>query len=432
VTISAAKTWWASIDRRLNSPAGTRVLMSIFLATAFLFSLLPVLRCLRGQSVFDYRLWYETGRHLLAGEEIYVLRFREYDFIYPPTAALLLAAASFFGQCSLVLLLVAINSIAWLVCARLSAEIAAGGNKPNAWLYLLPSLLVMVSIWSNYHLGQPSLFLLALMLGGFAALRARREVLGGTLIALAAAFKAFPVAALVYLVYRKYWKAAASLILVLLFLLLVAPVPFRGGFERPWRDLKTWGAAMVQQDHKGLGPRPRRSQSWKNQSIVGVANRLFRHVDVDATQPSARPFYVNVAELKPSIINAIIVAVALLLGLIFLAVMPPSGARTPETDAIEFALLLLLMLILTPLSYGYLFAWLMLPFAVSIQRAFEHKTILWWMIASYAVFLLALPFPRIAQACGNFFLGALVLFAGLALELWREKRRLTSAQSPAG
>jgi len=38
--------------------------------------------------------------------------------------------------------------------------------------------------------------------------------------------------------------------------------------------------------------------------------------------------------------------------------------RTSHTDAIEFALLLLLMLMVTPLSFGYFYSWLLLPFAV--------------------------------------------------------------------
>jgi hypothetical protein len=54
-------------------------------------------------------------------------------------------------------------------------------------------MLVIVYVWSSYHLGQPNLVLLALMLGAFVALRAKREVLAGGLIAVAAAIKAFPV-----------------------------------------------------------------------------------------------------------------------------------------------------------------------------------------------------------------------------------------------
>lgn len=419
------KAWWTSFDRWLNSPSGRRALISIFLVFAFVFSILPLLRCLRGHGVIDYQLWYEAGRRVLAGGEIYFPRKTGYDFIYPPTCALLLVVPSALGKCGMILVLVLISSIAWLMSARLTANLAAGKEaKPNARLYLVPSFLVMVSIWSNFHLGQPNLVLLALILGAFVLLRAKRETPAGALIALAAAIKAFPIALLVYLFYRKYWRAAASLVLTLILLLLVLPAPFRGGFERTWRDLEKWSVGMLKYDAHGVGERPAHSQSWKNQSIVGVANRLLRHIDIDDATPPDQPVYVNVAELKFSTVNAIILAVALALGIIFLAVMPPRNMRTAETNAIEYALLLLLMLILTPLSCSYLFAWLMLPFAVITQHILDGEKISWWMVAAVAVLSLAFISPRMAQAYGNLFFGALILFLGLTVELWRRKRQL--------
>src|SRR5207249_12230578 len=123
----------------------------------------------------------------------------------------------------------------------------------------------IVYIWSSYHLGQPNLVLLALMLGAFVALRAKREISAGTLIAVAAAIKAFPVIAVIYLVYRRYWKAAASLILTLAFLLLVLPAPWRG-FERAWRDLEKWSTGMLRYNQSVVAQRPMRSYTWKNRS----------------------------------------------------------------------------------------------------------------------------------------------------------------------
>src|SRR6266550_456290 len=131
---SQAMTWRSNLKRRLNSSADLRVLLLLFVATAVVFSALPLLRYFRGRTLFDYELWYETGQHVVAGHEIYFL--------------------------------VAINSAAWFYSAQLSA-LLAGGEKcaRNVWLYLVPSLLVIVYIWSSYHLGQPNLVLLALMLG---------------------------------------------------------------------------------------------------------------------------------------------------------------------------------------------------------------------------------------------------------------------------
>ena len=88
-----------------------------------------------------------------------------------------------------------------------------------------------------------------------------------------------------------------------------------------------------------------------------------------------QPVYVNVADLSFRLVNAIIISVALALGLLFVTVMPQRDMRTSDTDAIEFALLLLLMLMVTPLSFGYFYSWLMLPFAVVTQQTLARKRV---------------------------------------------------------
>ena len=341
---------------RLNNAARRRTLLWAFVATAIVFSALPLLRYLRGHTIFDYELWYATGKHVLAGDEIYFFRAGKYDFMYPPPCALFLAGASLLGQGGLIFLLVAINSIAWFCSVKLSAVLAAGSrNTTNCWLYLIPSLLVIVYIWSSYHLGQPSVVLLALMLGAFVALRTKREIVAGILIAVAAAIKAFPVLAMVYLVYRRWWKAAGSLVATLIFLILILPTPFRG-FERVWHDLEKWGAGMLKYSELSVGQRPMRSYTWKNQSLIGVSNRLLRHVDADAASAPHHPVYVNVVNLKFPLVNAIIISIALTLCVLFIAAMPRRDMRTADSDGIEFALLSLLMLMVTPLSFGYFYS----------------------------------------------------------------------------
>jgi hypothetical protein len=431
---STLKTSWATLNRRLNSPTGFRVLLSIFIVTAIVFSAVPFLHYLRGRSIMDYKLWYDTGRHVLAGDEIFSLHSGKYDFMYPPTCALFLAGASLLGQTGLILLLVAINSAAWFYSIRLAAILAGGqSHVKNAWLYLLPSLLLIVYVWSSYHLGQPHLVLLALMLGAFVGLRAKREISAGALIALAAAIKAFPAIAIIYLVYRRYWKAAASLIVTLAFLLLILPAPFRG-FERAWHDLEKWSAGMLKYDATGVAQRPMRSHSWKNQSVVGVGNRLLRHIDSDAAPGPHTPIYVNFADLKFATVNAIVIGVALALGTLFLAAMPRRAMRTAESDAMEFALLVLMILMTSPLSFGYFFSWLMLPFAVITQRVIDGKglALLWWSLPALALLALALFSPQGAQSYGNTFCGSLLLFIGLAIELLRYKRKSRQVQSAAG
>jgi hypothetical protein len=426
-------TWCSNFKRRLNSSAGLRVLLLLFAVTAIVFSALPLLRYFRGRTLFDYKLWYETGQHVLAGHDIYFFRSGKYDFMYPPPCAFFLAGASLLGQGGLIFLLVAINSAAWFYSARLSVLLASGETGArNVWLYLVPSLLVVVYIWSSYHLGQPNLVLLALMLGAFVALRAKREMIAGTMIAVAAAIKAFPIMAIVYLVYRRYWTAAASLVVTLVFLVLILPAPFRG-FGRAWRDIEKWSAGMLKYSEASVGQRPMRSYTWKNQSLVGISNRLLRHVDADAASAPHTPIYVNFADLKFPVVNAIVVSIALALGISFIIVMPRRGTRTAESDVIEFALLLLLMLMVTPLSFGYFYSWLMLPLAVMTQRALAGKAsaILWWSLPALALLAIGLVFRRGAQFYGNTFFATLVLFTGLSVELLRLKQQAARAQTAA-
>jgi alpha-1,2-mannosyltransferase len=105
--------------------------------------------------------------------------------------------------------------------------------------------------------------------------------------------------------------------------------------------------------------------------------------------------------------------------------------RTAESDAIEFALLLLLMLMITPLSFGYFYSWLMLPFAVIMQRLLNSRgsRILWWSLPSLALLALAIPFRRDAQLYGNTCFATLLLFIGLSSELLRFKQETAQIRS---
>src|SRR5437879_7532247 len=98
--------------------------------------------------------------------------------------------------------------------------------------------------------------------------------------------------------------------------------------------------------------------------------------------------------------------------------MPQRDMRTAESDAIEFALLLLLMLMLTPLSFGYFYSWLMLPFAVITQRVLAGKSsaVLWWSLQALALLALSLVFPGRAQLHGDTFFATLLLFIRLSIE----------------
>ena len=425
---------FSGILDRLNTDRAFRVLVWFFGALLVVYGGIPVANALLEESIKDYDLWYDTGQQVLRGEAIYPKRKLKFPFMYPPSCALFLAPVSLLGQTGLIVTLVLVNAAAWTASILLAVRLATGQwTRQHLLLYAIPSVVIAVYAWSNFHLGQPTLVLLALMLGAFVALQARRSVLAGALIAVAAAIKAFPFILIVYLLYRRYWVAAASLVVTLAFLLIVLPTPFRG-FEQARHDLQRWTEGMLlKYDDSGMAQRPGRSNSWKNQSIFGVANRLLRHVDYDDRFAAHRPLYANFTDLSFAAVNRIIGGAGLVLGLLYVGVMPRRNRRTAETDAMEFALLVLLVLLFTPLAFGYLFACLLFPMTVIVRRSLEapRPTLLVPTLVAMCLLALTIPVQKTAQAYGNTFFATLILFLALAYELWCVKRGLTASAPPA-
>jgi glycosyl transferase family 87 len=403
-----------------------RILLWVFGVVLLVFVTVPIWHSVRGHSTKDYWVWYQTGQTVLQGGEIYPDRWHKFPFMYPPSCALFLAPISALGLTGLVIVLALVNAMAWICSILFSARLATGeSRRAHLLVYLIPGLVMGAHVWGNFLLGQPSLVLLALMLGAFLCLQRKRGWMAGGLVGVAAAIKAFPVIAIVYLIYRRYWIATASLLLTLAFLLIVLPLPFRG-FTQATQDLKRWSTGMLfKYDETGVGQRLGRSTSWKNQSIWGVSNRLLRHVEYDHKYEPHEPVYANLADLNFNNVNRIIIACALALGLAFVTTMPRAGRRTPQTDAIEFALLLLLMLVFTPLSFGYLFAWLLYPLTVVTQRILDgtgsHAVLSACAGSALALLALSIPFRVTAQTYGNALFATLLLFVGLSAELWRIK-----------
>jgi len=92
------------------------------------------------------------------------------------------------------------------------------------------------------------------------------------------------------------------------------------------------------------------------------------------------PFIVNFADLEFKSVNVIIIIVGLGLCLFYIISMPRYAQRTAHSDSIEYAMLLLLILIFTPLSFTYFYVWLLYPLVVALnilltaQNSTEHTT----------------------------------------------------------
>jgi hypothetical protein len=411
----------------------SKVLIIFFVITTAVLVFLPINNYFR-ESTKDYAKWFWVGQIVLEGGDIYTTgedgRFR---FMYPPTAALLFAMPSYLGELPLIVILVLLYSAAWIASLLLSLFLATGTAwRDHPLLYLVPGICCLPYVAENFLLGQPNLLLLALMLGAFACLRAGSEWTAGALVAFASAIKAFPVLAIGYLIYRRHWKAALSTLVFLFLFLVVLPSPFRG-IGQNFDDLKTWARGMLHHDAEAIGQREQRAYSWSNHSLIAVAHRLLR--PVNAHRKRDQTLFVNVADIDFKYVTLVIVLTGLGLCLFYILCMPPQSERTHSSDALEHALLLLLVLIFTPLSFTYFFVWLLYPLVVALHLVLKAppgspQRIGKWVWFWACIILLSLTLPvtpfRPLQAAGSTVLACLLLIGGIGWKL-----RISPEREPA-
>ena len=229
----------------------------------------PLVNRFNGASNKDYPLWYATGQKFVQGEPLYPTDGSVFPFMYPPFAGFALGAISLLGPTGMVVALVLLNAASFFLAVELSVRLVAGTPIVSLWLRTVPSAVCLFFVADMFTLGQPNLGLFVLILGGLMLLRNGHWGWAGTCFALATAIKAFPAVVLIYLLWRREWKAAGAMVLITVFLLVVVPAPQRG-FERNAVELKTWADGMLfSGGEKGVGQRPEQSVSWRNQSLLG-------------------------------------------------------------------------------------------------------------------------------------------------------------------
>jgi hypothetical protein len=377
----------------------------------------------------DYGLWYPVGLVARSDTPLYDPRPGvPFPFMYPPFAGAVLAWVSHLGSTGMIVVLVLANVAAWLLAVVLGVRLAAGPGPAPPLVWWLPSALCLFFVYDMFLLGQPNLGLLALMLAGYHLLRAGRQGWAGAAFAAAAALKAFPAVVLVYLLWRRYWLAAASMALVTAGLLVLVPVPTRG-WDRNLSELRAWADGMIFTGGAGgVGQRPEQSLGWRNQSLLGVGHRLLRPVNVEAEAFDApRELYVNLLSLDYRTASLAVYAACGLVGLGFAAVLPRPAARTRQSDAAEFALLTILVVVGTPYAFGYYFVWLLFPATVLVwfaacDPAPAARRAAWATLGlGFGLLLVGSPVTgsRVPAAAGAPLAGALALAAGLGWQVWR-------------
>ncbi len=382
------------------------LLFAAFAVVVLAFSAWPMNKSLfdPGGSNKDYGRWYTAGQQVITGGPLYESDGGRpaFDFLYPPFAAVgLFALPSRSGPTGLVLFLIVVTTISWLGSIFIGIWLLTGRwSDPDLRLYLLPSLAVAPYAWDIYFLGQPNLLLLGLLMVAFLGLRKDMPWLSGLAVATAAAIKAFPIVMIAYFLWRKKWSAAIWTV-VFSIVLLWGVCGLVRGFDRNHKEMTMWFDGMIlQQSDTNIAQRPELAFSWKNQSLLSTVHRLTRHVAVDVEH--GEPLYVNLVDLGAKGANIVFLSFAGLLGLAFAWATWGESGRTRQSDAIEYALALSLVLFATPKAGTYYYVWMLFPLTAAAAFIYRFASPGRARIAAWLIGLsVAIMASALAQAWGN-------------------------------
>lgn len=391
------------------------------------FSVAPVVNAVRRPDLNkDYSLWYGIGRVVRAGEPLYRAGpSGEVQYMYPPTAAVLFfAPLTLLGPVAFVVVLVAGTALSWAGCVYLSIRAATGRWRGHPhWYYLLTVVMGGLYVYDLFLLGQVNLFLLFLVLLAMELLRRRWAWLAGGCLGLAVAIKVFPLPILVYWAVRREERAILATIFAVGVFVLVLPGAVRG-FGRNAEEVRQWFGLMVgDQSGNTMAGRSSTGFTRRNQSLVSVAHRLTR--DIEAGENDGRHTRVNVVNLSPRAAQLIGLGAVGVLGLVLLAATRCRFAPTPEEDAQETAMVLILVVLCSPLAWTYFYCWLLPAWAVALHACRTHRWVIPPTALSGVLLLLAFTeqFDPLLQACGVTAWGGVGLHLTLAAVRFRRTTR---------
>ncbi len=293
---------------------------------------------------------------------------------YLPAVALLLSPLT-AGGVRLAALLWALGhliALTYALSVLMKWGKTASSRAPPRAAIVIATVVALPAIYEAARFNQLSFFVLALMLAGVTALERRQPARAGVWLGVATVFKLLPAVFAIWLVLKRQWTAAATLVGTALVIALLPSLAVFGPSEtlkyhRQWWNYNLQGAPAGGMLATGL-----RSHfiDHRNQAIPAVLARLCwrEHPRAAAFQP---------LQLDEQACRRIGQALALLLAalLVWLTRHSMSWPRRQPLSAVELrdrcrgeaAVYLLAMLVFAPLLRTYYLTWA-LPGLVLLAR----------------------------------------------------------------
>lgn len=353
------------------------------LAGVLLLAALSVPFCLRKHSEWE-EVYLRAAVQMRAGEAVYG---PGQSYLYPPFLAWLAVPFTALTSLEARIAWYGINAVSLVLLLRWSWRLAGGGSlegerpvkRPEYLIGLLGLACAVYYALDCLTNHKCDLILGALMLEGCVVLGQGRSLAAATLFGLAAGLRCTPLLWAPYLAWRRQWLAAGWVAVVAVGVNLLPNLtcpPAAGG---------TWAGEWLTRYLVPLGDAGRAPGEWGseikyNQSLSGAANRWLL-ADGSRDRPGA---------ISPDLLrNAILGGeLALLLAaLLVIGRRPVSRAEQTEPlrAALEYSVILLLMLLLSPMSSKTHYCVLFLPGFCVARLALERRDRLLGLLLAAAI-----------------------------------------------
>lgn len=330
----------------------------------------------------DYGKFYQSERFALEGKNIYSKLFLvrknipqnltlpriklATPLLNPPFFALLIAPLGYLSYASSLWLWSGLSILAGILSILLLQK-ALDIKEPtlNLTLSLLLALFVYFPTFATLQFGQATLLLLPFALGGWLAARTKAFYTAGFVLGIAASLKPFFVLFLLYFLLRREWRAFFCMCLAIVICALLAFIPF---------GMQTYinYYHVLQQIYWY-------ASSW-NASLLGFLLRLFGG---EANTPLlAIPGLANKLFAWTSII--------LILSLVKF-IWPRTILSQQQKCDLDFAITLVVMLLISPLAWLYYFPLLLIPIVVLLRFAEQLRSESLRLLTCASVVLSGIP-----------------------------------------
>jgi hypothetical protein len=335
----------------------TRVLLGVLA----LVSLVAAFSTRVSRKMPDFEVYHTAGARALAGEPLYRAEDGHFQFKYLPAFAILATPLAKAPLAAAKGVWFAFSAVLMLVLLGLSLRAMPEVRRPPAVLVIVTFLAMAKFYAHELVLGQVNLLFAVLVVLALVWMRAGREAPAGLLLALAVVVKPYAAIFVPWLFTRRHRGALAAMAAVLVVLLLLPAA--RYGWDGNLRLLGDWWQTVTSTTAPNL----------TNQDNVSLSAMFTKWLGPNSPAP-----------ILAAVTGAILLALT--------GVVIAGRGKLTVTDTLEGALLLLLIPLLSPQGWDYVFligtpaVMLLVNYLPALPRELRLATIAAIAVVAFSVF----------------------------------------------